>query len=82
MEKPVTIKDKIYERARATYVRTGKQAIGIVMDSDTFTAFKKELTPWLDDYTPSIHNYSGDGGDTYAGLDIAITKKPNTLIVY
>jgi hypothetical protein len=78
----MTLEEKIQQRRIALAMRN-RQATGIVVDVISYRELYSEQNHSSGKFIPDHFNVlKSNDGDTYMGLDVAITKKPNTLIVY
>ena len=73
----------IYVRRKGIVKARNVVPIGIVMSREYYETLRGKH-PWKSPLT-TAHQRGFEGeqkGDMYQGLDVAITKSPNTLIVY
>jgi len=75
----VTVYEKIKSRCTAIRRNRGRAAKGIVVDIETYQLLFDRAD------IAAIRRFEQadlDKGDTYLGLDVAVTQKPDTLVVY
>ena len=80
------IKDKIFKRRKGFTMSRNRKPIGIVLSRDYYIELTRSEKPWEGDLLRAESRIYERGhpqpGDSFLGLDVAITKAEDTIIVY
>ena len=80
------IKDKIFKRYKGFIRSRGREPIGIVLSKDYYIELTRSEKPWEGSLLRAESRIYERGhpqpGDSFLGLDVAITKAEDTIIVY
>ena len=77
----MTLMEKVFNRIDAVYTRHHRKPIGIVVDYNTYKDLMS-LSELRVHFRPDYEQMSPTDGETFMGLDVSISKKRNTLVVY
>jgi len=78
----MTLEDKVMQRIHVLRRNHNRDATGLVVDRQTYANLRRQ-PPWETPFVGKEYNreYTTDG-DTYMGLDVAISMSKDMLVVY